>query len=150
MREEKQIEFAKLRLAYITVKKFLESQAAEKVNSLNTKVADDLGLFGDDNYDMLEKFIEQFDIDFAGFEYDKHFHSEGEIADPLNVLLNLLTLSIWLPLKTIELLTLNKLKIDKPSFHGPTREVSDMTFKDLIASYIEGKYTKSESIKYVI
>lgn len=148
--KEKHIEFSKLRHAYIIVKKFLEKEASENVDSLNIKIANDLSLLGDDNYEMLVKFIKEFEVDFTDFEYDKHFHSEWEIADSTNALLNLLTLSIWLPLKTIELLTFNKVKINKPSFHYPTREVSDMTFKDLITSYIEKKYTRSEDIKYII
>jgi hypothetical protein len=61
-----------------------------------------------------------------------------------------LTLSIWLPLKTIELLTFNKLKIDKPKFQRPDREIEDMTFKDLLTWYIEGKYATEKEIKYKI
>jgi hypothetical protein len=150
MKYDKQIEFAKLRHAYITVKSFLEKEAGENVGSLKTRIAEDLSLWGDDNYEMLIKFIEQFEIDYSEFEYDKHFHSEGEVADPINILLNLLSLSVWLPLKTIELLTFGSVKIKNPSFHQPEREVSDMTFKDLLTSYIEGKFTKSENIKYVL
>lgn len=150
MKEEKQIEFEKLRHAYIVVKKFLEKESGENIDSLETKIAEDLSLLGDDNYDMLVKFIKEFEIDFTDFEYDKHFLSEEEITDPTNSILKLLTLSLWLPLRTIELLTSNKIKMDKPSINFPDRKVSDMTFKDLLTSYIEGKYTKSENVKYIV
>ena len=150
MKEVKQIEFEKLRHAYIVVKKFLEKESGENIDSMQTKIAEDLSLFGDDNYDMLVKFSKEFEIDFKDFEYDKHFLSESEILDPTNAILKLLTLSVWLPLKTIELLTSNKIKMDKPSINFPERQVSDMTFKDLITSYIEGKYTKSENLNYII
>ena len=150
MREEKLVEFAKLKLAYITVKSFLEKESIENVTSLKVKIAEDLIMLGDDNYYMLEKFVEKFELNHDDFEYDNYFHSEGEIADPTIALFNLLTLSVWLPLKTIELLTLNNLKIKKPSFHKPERKVVDMTFKDLLTWYIEGKFKTSEQIKYVI
>jgi len=149
MQEERLVEFEKLKLAYITVKNFLEKEAGENVESLKTKIAEDLCFYGDDNYYLLTKFVEKFELEHSDFNYDKHFHSEGEIADSSIALYNLLILSIWLPLKTIELLTLNNLKIDKPSFYKPSRKVTDMTFKDLLTWYIEGKYINSE-IKYVI
>lgn len=149
MQEEKLVEFEKLKLAYITVKSFLEKEAGENVESLKTKIAEDLSFYGDDNYYMLTKFVEKFELDYTDFNYDEHFHSEGEIANSEIALYNLLILSIWLPLKTIELLTLNNVKINKPSFYKPSRKVTDMTFKDLLTWYIEGKYTDSE-IKYVI
>ena len=149
MQEEKLVEFEKLKLAYITVKSFLEKEAGENVESLKTKIAEDLSFYGDDNYYMLTKFVEKFELDHTDFNYDEHFHSEGEIANSEFALYNLLILSIWLPLKTIELLTLNNVKINKPSFYKQSRKVTDMTFKDLLTWYIEGKYTVSE-IKYVI
>jgi hypothetical protein len=47
--EVKQIEFNKLRFAYETVKRFLEDQSGDTVDSLKTKIAEDLGMTGDDN-----------------------------------------------------------------------------------------------------
>ena len=149
MQEERLVEFEKLKLAYITVKSFREKEAGENVESLKTKIAEDLSFYGDDNYYMLTKFVEKFELDHTDFNYDEHFHSEGEIANSEIALYNLLILSVWLPLKTIELLTLNNVKINKPSFYKPSRKVIDMTFKDLLTWYIEGKYTDSE-IKYVL
>ena len=149
MQEERLVEFEKLKLAYITVKNFLEKEAGENVESLKTKIAEDLSFYGDDNYYLLTKFVEKFELEHSDFNYDKHFHSESEIADSSIALYNLLILSVWLPLKTIELLTLNNLKINKPSFYKPSRKVTDMTFKDLLTWYIERKYTDSE-IKYVL
>ena len=101
--QKKEIEFNKLRLAYSAVKCFLEKESFEEVKSLNTKVSKDLRMDGDDNYEMLEKFIEKFELDHKGFEYDKHFYSEGELFSSSAALANLLTLSVWLPLKTLEL-----------------------------------------------
>ena len=150
MAEIKQLEFSKLRHAYITVKSFIEHEAGDDLKSLKTKIEDDLGLAGDDNYDMLTKFVDKFKLEYSDFEYDKHFYSEGELFDSSAALYNLLILSIWLPLKTIQLLTLNKIQIPKLSFYKPAREVSDMTFRDLLTWYIEGKYIPEGNVKYAI
>lgn len=148
--EIKQIEFNKLRFAYETVKRFLEAQSGDDVDSLKTKIADDLGMAGDDNYFMLTEFVKKFELNHDGFDYDKHFYSEMELYDSTAALINLLSLSIMLPLKAIELLTLNKVHIPKPGFYRPSRKVTDMTFKDLLTWYIEGRYTLANDVKYQI
>ena len=142
------IEFDKLRFAYETVKRFLEEKSGESVDSLKTKIVDNLGMTGDDNYDMLVEFIKKFELEHDGFDYSKHFYSEMELYDSSAALFNLLSLSIMIPLKAIELMTLNKVYIPKPGFYKPSREVTDMTFKDLLTWYIQGKYTMANSVKY--
>lgn len=147
--EVKEIEFSKLRHAYVTVKTFLESESWEKVKSLDTKVENDLGLAGDDNAELLEKFVKKFELENTNFEYSKHFLSESELFNHVSTLSILLTLSIWIPLKTIELITLNKVKIEKPNFNNyPERD--DLTFKEMITWYIEKDYVSSDSVKYKI
>ena len=146
--EIKEIEFDKLRFAYETVKNFLEDLSGDSVDSLKTKIAGDLGLTGDDNYCMLAEFVKKFELEHDGFDYDKHFFSEMELYDSIAALINLLSLSIMIPLKAIELLTLNRIHIPKPGFYMPSRKVTDMTFKDLLTWYIEGKYTLTDSVKY--
>ena len=149
-REIREVEYGKLKLAYQTVKQFLDSESFKKVNSLKTTVVGDLSLLGDDNSEMLGRFVEKFELEYDGFIYEEHFYDENELFGSEAALANLLTLSVWLPLKTIELLTLNKLKIKKPNFNNPGREVSDMTFKDLITWYLEGNYTTADKIKFEI
>lgn len=149
-RQVKHIDFNKLRFAYDTVKKFLESQSGDQVDSLSTRIAEDLGLTGDDNYYMLAEFTKKFELDYTGFDYDKHFYSEGELYNSTAALKNLLSLSIMIPLKTIELLTFNKVHIPKPGFYKPSRKVTDMTFKDMLTWYIEGKYSTPDKIRYEI
>ena len=146
--EEKTIEYAKLRHAYVTVKNFLASRSGENDISLKTRVFEDLGLYGEDNYDMLDEFVQKFELIHAGFECDEHFHFEAEIADPTIALLNLLILPVWLPMKTIELLSAKKIKLDKPKFLKVKREVSNMTFKEFLTWSLEGKYEGSENIRY--
>jgi hypothetical protein len=149
--ETRYIEFEKLRHAYITVKSFINEKGYVEVDSLNNKIRADLGLSGDDNLELLEEFVKKFELDYKNFKYDEHFYSEGELYGSDAALLNLLSLSVWLPLKTIELLTFNKFKISKPQFPvTPNRPVSDLTFKDMLTWYIEKEYKPSNTIKYEI
>lgn len=148
--EIKEIEFSKLRHAYLTVKSFLEFETSEKINSLDSKIVDDLGLYGDDNFYLLEKFVTKFELDYKNFEYDKHFYSEIELFGSYAALINLINLSVWLPLKTVELLTLNKIQLAKPQFYKPDKEVSDLTFKELLIWYIEKEYNPNNGFKYKI
>lgn len=148
--ETKEIEFSKLRHAYIVVKNFIESESFEKIKNLNTKLEEDLYLSGDDNYELLVKFVEKFELDYENFDYSKHFLSEGELFNSTTAFLNLLNLSIWLPLKTIELLTFNKIKLEKPNFGEPEKKLLDLSFKDLITWYIEKEYKLSSEIIYKI
>lgn len=99
---------------------------------------------------MLIKFVDKFELEYSDFEYDTHFHSEAELYNSSIALYNLLVVSVWLPLKTIEILTLNRIHIPKPSFYQPARQVSDMTFRDLLTWYIEGKYRFEGNVKYAI
>ncbi|NHM01567.1 DUF1493 family protein [Flavobacterium difficile] len=147
--EVKEIEFSKLRHAYITVKTFLETESWDKVKSLDTKIEKDLGLAGDDNAEMLEKFVKKFELENKNFDYIKHFLSEGELFNMSSSLSTLLTLSIWIPLKTIELITFNSVKIEKPNFNNyPERD--DLTFKEMITWYIEKDYVSTDNVKYKI
>jgi len=145
--EIKEIEFSKLRHAYVTVKTFLESESYLKVESLDARIENDLGMAGDDNAEFLEKFVKKFELEHENFDYSKHFLSEGELFNSTTALFTLLTLSVWIPLKTIELITFNKVKLEKPNFNShPERE--DLTFKELITWYIEKDY--SENVTYKI
>lgn len=147
--EVKEIEFSKLRHAYLTVKTFIESESWEEVNSLETKIKHDPGLAGDDNLDLLEKFVSKFELENQNFNYSKHFYSEGELFNSATAFETLLNLSVWIPLETIELFTFNKIKLEKPTFNSlPKRE--DLTFRELIIWYIEKDYLSPETVKYKI
>jgi len=148
--ETKQIEYTKLKHAYLIVKSFLESEGYNKIKSLRSRIDADLGLSGADNLELLKKFVDQFELDYTHFKYGEHFHTEGELYNSISALINALLFPIWLPLKTIELLTLNKIKIRKPGFYKPVRPVKDLTFKDLVTWYIEKEYKPADSIRYQI
>ena len=143
-----EIEFSKLRFAYVAVKEFLELESSEKLLSNNDQIYGDLGLSGDDNVEVLEKFVKKFELDYSQFNYKEHFHSEGELYGSEAAFWNLLTLSIWLPLKTLKLIGFNNVKL--PSFYKQSRIVKDLTFRDLINWYVENKFSPDSKIIYKI
>jgi hypothetical protein len=87
------IDFKTLRQAYVEVKNFIEAESASHVSSLNTRIEEDLGCAGDDNADLLDRFITKYNLDITGFDYSTHFLSEGELFGSGVVLLRLLSRS---------------------------------------------------------
>ncbi|UII18970.1 DUF1493 family protein [Fulvivirga ligni] len=144
----KRVEYAKLRHAYATVKMFLEKTSGVRITSLNNTIAEDLGLWGDDNLFLLEEFVNRYELQHNGIEYEKYFHSEVEHLASTTILINILKLLIWLPLKLIEWLTLNKIKLSLSRFEKLERKVNDMTFKDLVTWYVEKDFMLSNQLKY--
>ncbi len=157
--EEKQIlyiDFTTLRQSYIEVKKILEKASYEKVENVNVMIEKDLFLSGLDNESLLIEFIKKYDIDFSKFDYSKHFLSEGELANGFQVVLNMVFLPLyflfWLVKEfTFDLINLNKylIKIVK-LFSTNQRETLDMSFGDLLTSYLNKKYTLRSNVKFVL
>ena len=148
-KEIKHISFSNLRQSYKTVKDFIESETGDTVNSLDTKIADDLGLWGDDNWDFLTKFVTTYKLDTKDFDYDKHFESEGELFGTGGHILMVLSIIFLSPFKLIELLSFNKinfgLKIFRP---GREKRPLDISFRDMLTWYIEGQFKLGTQIKY--
>jgi len=157
--EEKQIlyiDFATLRQSYIEVKKFLEKASYEKVDNSNILIEQDLGFCGDDTYFLIEEFVEKYNLDFSKFNFSEHFLSEGESANGFQVLFNMVLLPLyflfWLVKEfTFDLINLNKylIKIVK-LFSTNQRETLDMSFGDLLTSYLNKKYTLRSNVKFVL
>ncbi|MFP9100137.1 hypothetical protein ACLI09_13890 [Flavobacterium sp. RHBU_24] len=103
-------DFATLKKAYLEVKGFLEEESWENVKSLSTTVENDLGLYGDDNYYMLIKFIDKYQLEEDGFDYSTHFLSEGELFNSGTMFLHLLLL----PLYIIKLISFGKINLLPP------------------------------------
>src|SRR5688572_16756349 len=141
-------DFKTLRQAYIEVKTFIEKETGDYIFSLKTKIEDDLGCAGDDNYELLEKFVIKYKLEFTGFDYSRHFLSEGELFGSGPALLTLLTIPIAIIFWLIRILTIGKVDLNKagyfPSWH---RKTMDMTFGDLLTWYLSGKYCLRSEVK---
>jgi len=132
------MDFKSLRQAYVEVKAFIETEVGTEVTSLNTKIEDDLGCAGDDNYDLLDKFVTKYKLDYEDFDYSKHFLSEGEITWPL---LQFLFLPIVLMMLILYRLTFGKINLNKVKLiHSWQRQTLDMTFGDMLTWYLAGNY----------
>ena len=134
------IEFRNIKESYLEIKTFLENASGEKNIGLNTRIAEDLGLFGDDNYFLLTEFFERYNVDFENFEYDKHFENEGELFHPIRTLIGIILLPLFLITKIVNWI-FPKIKIDLSKLIIPKiRETSDLTFGDLIVSKLKGEF----------
>lgn len=157
--EEKQIlyvDFTTLRQWYIEVKNFLEKTTKEKVENVDVLIEKDLFLSGLDNESLLIAFIEKYDIDFSKFDFSEHFLEEFELMSGFQVLFNMVLLPLyflfWLIKEfTFDLIDLNKylIKIVK-LFSTNQRETRDMSFGDLLTSYVNKKYTLRNTTKFVL
>ncbi|MFP9112701.1 hypothetical protein ACLI1A_02085 [Flavobacterium sp. RHBU_3] len=138
------VSFSTLREAYCEVKSFIEKETWDKVKSLSTTIDGDLGCSGDDNYELLVKFTDKYDLNHEGFDYSAHFLSEGELFGSGSAFLH----AIMIPLYIIKMISFGKINLLPPDryFH---RETSDLTFGDMLAWYLtkEFKHRSDLNIK---
>lgn len=133
----------------MTVKDFVESETGETVKSLDTKIAEDLGLWGDDNWDLLTKFVTTFKLDSKRFDYDKHFESEGELFNSGAILLTMLSAIFLAPFKLIELLSFNRINFGLKLFRADRENKPlDLSFRDMVTWYIEGQFKLGTEVSY--
>ena len=126
----------------------MESESYEDVSSIHTKIVDDLGCAGDDNWELMTRFVTKYKLDSTGFDYSKHFLSEGELFDSGAALLQLLVLPIRIVLLLIKLFTFGKHDFtSKRLMPNWNREITDMTFGDMLTWYLTGKYNLRENIR---
>lgn len=144
-----QSDFKTLRTAYLEIKSFMEKELIDEPLTLNTKLVNDLGCTGDDNSELLTKFAASYHLDMSGFDYSKHFLSEGELYGSDTVFLRILffpiTFLLW-TVKTVSFGRINLTKKDKfPDLH---REVLDLTFGDMVTWYLTGRYNLRAQVKF--
>ena len=133
--------FKDIRESYTEIKQLLEKYSWEKVNGLNTKIAEDLELLGDDNYDFLELFVNKYELDYGDFDYCKHFDTEAELFSGWrgfnsfillpHHLIKILIQYIFPSTKYFFEKLYNKNQIDKKD---------DLTFGDLVVWKLKGSF----------
>ncbi len=75
----------------------------------------------------------KYKLDATGFDYSKHFLSEGELFGSGAALLRILTLPIVIIIWLIKLLTLGKVDLNHTQvFPDWNRKTTDMTFGDIL------------------
>jgi hypothetical protein len=146
----KSVPFSKLRQDYIVVKRFLEEASACDVKSLSDRITNDLGVDGDDAEELLIKFVKQYDLKWGDFKFDKHFYSEGKIYGSSYALYNIIVLFAKVAARILEKVSFNRLQFNKkPEWYRPVdRDVSDLTFKQMLVWYIEKDFKEAHQISY--
>jgi hypothetical protein len=146
----KELPFSQLRQAYTTVKQFIEDETGCEIDSLQNKIEEHLGIAGDDTEELLDKFVKQFGLSTEGFNIDKHFYSEGELFGSGPALYNIFIMPVKLVIWVIEVLSFKQIHFNnKPQWYRPSdREVSDLTFKQMLTWYIEKEFTAVEQTSY--
>ncbi len=74
------------------VKEFISSYSSEPVENLSdeTRIEDDLGITGDDAYDFMEDYQNKFEVDLAGFQFNRHFGPETSFEPGVLILFALI------------------------------------------------------------
>lgn len=151
------ISFKNLKQNYLEVQQFLQKESGEKNIYNKSKVANDLSLWGDDNFDILEKFITKYKVDFSSFNYNDYFESEGELFCFYSSIYTILFLPLYILKFILHLFfkPFSKKYSDKiNSFNFFLKECKsdkiDLTMGDLITSKIQGKFHLRENVKFVL
>ena len=151
------ISFKNLRQHYSEVYQVLQEESGERNISTKSNIANDLSLFGDDNFYLLEAFVIKNNLDFTNFDYEKHFVSEGELTSSLLAIVFLLFIPLFI-IKHILSYLLNFFskhyanKIHQFNFFIKNYQSSriDLTMGDLITSKICGKFQLRENFQFIL
>lgn len=146
----KKLPYAELKNAYQTVKLFVEEQTGGEIYSLRDDIEKQLKMPGYDTAELLEKFIKNFDLTANGFDFERHFYSEGELFSSGPALANIFVLLIKVSLWFIEVLSFKQIEFKhKPEWYRPSdREVIGLTYKQMLVWYLEKDFTKVNDTSY--
>lgn len=157
MKKNIEINYKTLKQNYIEVHQFLKEKSGEENICNKSKIANDLSLWGDDNYYLLNDFINKYNLDFANFNYDNHFESEAQLFGPLNsfftfifTIINTLKFSLFIIVYLFSKRYSKMINDFKFYIHEDKIEKQDLTMGDLITSKICGKFEMRENVQFVI
>lgn len=132
--------FSEIKEAYIEISYFLEYASGLKVNNLDTKIVKDLGIWGDENFFMLNEYSEKYKIGFSQFNYSEYFVSEAYMFRIQDLLFGVLFFPINLTNSLFKTL-FPKYETSLLDYILPkVEEKKDLTFGDLIASKLKGEF----------
>jgi hypothetical protein len=145
--ETKLIKFGELRANYLIIKELAEKCSGLKIGNYKTRVVEDLGLWGDDNYFLLLELVEKYQLDFSNFDYNLYFENEGSNSwlIPLLPILILQEFILWI-IQLFSLKWSKKLRLIQFS----SKTYQDLSIGDLIVSLTEKRFTLQKNIRYVI
>lgn len=142
-------EYKDLKQAYLEVKSFLEDETGEEDITLKTQIGNDFGYDGDDSLELLEKFVSKYGLDIDGFDFSKHFLTEGEIADGAGAILQLFFLPITILIWLIKLFSSGRINLTKEhKFPDIYRDTLDLSFGDMLTWYLTGKFALRRDVRF--
>lgn len=94
--------YSLVRYIYLDTLDYLSGAGGESDLNLSDKLAEDLGLWGDDNAFLLEDFVDRFQLDYSAFNYAEHFERETELITIGTQLITPFLIAGWLIWKIIE------------------------------------------------
>lgn len=147
MKKNTYIKFKDIKIAYLEIKDFIEKETGDKVVWLNTRIEADLGCAGDDNYDLIDKFVTKYRLDYSEFNYSIHFLSETEVAPGPFFPLILIILIISFIIRVV---TFGKVNLSELQLFSFQRKTLDLTFGDMLTWYISGAYNVRGDVKYLL
>ncbi len=139
--------FADIKKAYIEIAAFLESSCGVKVTSLENKIAEDLELWGDENFFILNEYCEKYKVDFRKFNYSEHFDSEADSVGIRYAFIIIIFFPFYI-LNGLYKTFFPKCKTSVFDYILPMiEEKKDLTFGDLITSKLKGEFCLRETTK---
>lgn len=135
-----EFKYNEIKESYLEIKLFLENASGMKIENLNTRIVEDLGLWGDDNYFLLIDYVKKYNINFDNFDYQKHFDSEGELFNGGQALITLILMPFMIIERIIKLIFPKTKTCFNYSFLPKMSEKADLTFGDLVASKLKKEF----------
>jgi len=158
------IKYAELRSITESVIDFVSKEYWwEKDSTLKTEIETDLGISGDDAWELMQKFSKKYSVDLTNFKFDRYFTPEGAHSSwILWIPVYLSSYVIWIikVVITILIYPFNKrlggrlteysaksmiIKMTD-SFDYP--KLQSMTIADLVTSAACGEFIKRDSIRF--
>jgi hypothetical protein len=157
VKKVKEITYSELKQNYDEVLPFLQDYTLEYNVNNKTKIVADLQLWGDDNLDLLYKFVKKYHLDFSNFKYGDHFESEGEIFNILNGLwylilgiLNFLKFPMYFMILIFSKTVAKNLREFVFYTEEAHLERKDLTLADLVTCKVFGAFELRENIQFIL
>ncbi len=151
MIKEYHTSFSLLRRSYIEVKEFLEQESGEEIVSLDGDIEDQLGIAGDDTYELIEKFVTSFGLKADEVILSDHFLSESEQFGAGQALLVFLSVPFIIISYLLKFASFEKVDMTKISLlSSSSRRLKGMTFADLIIWSHTGNIGTRKEVRLVL
>jgi hypothetical protein len=145
--------YSELRSTIITVKAFIKNNYWGKNLSLKTRIDRDLGITGDDAWELIEKFGKDLSIDLSLLQrhFLEYFNSEGDMIgtawiDLIITSVKWLIFFILYPFSKAKVLQLKEYSY----FHTHFKKDKELTIKDLVVSLLNKQFMPANNVKIKI